>query len=272
MKYFTLVILSAFTIDLFSQSVELPPDSLIKKYHIKTITSYFNDDSIKNELSKVWKFDHNGKLISEQLFDNEDTTTSIELFFYKENLLTEYWHTGSWGKYDTLKIIYFYDNKNRISQTISTGNYNPFNQKIKGFRNTIKYAYINDSITLKTYEGNALTVMGSAVDSLVYNPNKTIKYLFKVSEDLKIIYKYNSQKQLINETWTSISYPNKISSYKKYFYDNRLLVKEISGRSKLFGKKGYYETKYLYNNNDKGLLIKLKRPETFDTYTYEYYK
>lgn len=272
MKYITFFILSTLTIDLFAQSVELPPDSVIKKNRIKTITTYFNDDSIKNELSEVWKFDLYGKLISKQLFNNEDTTLSIDLYFYKGNFLMEYWRIGTWLKYDTVRTVYLYDSNNRMTKEIYSGKFNPFDSKANGFKNCVTYTYINDTIALKKYEGDGLTYRGSGVDSLVYNPNKTLKYLYNVSIDLKISYKYNEQRQLISETQTSISNPNLTFHYNHYFYDKGQLNKEIIGHSMTGEKEKNSEQEYFYINNEKGLITKIQRPLTFDTYKYEYYK
>ena len=272
MKYITFFILSTLTIDLFAQSVELPPYSIIKINRIKTITTYFNDDSIKNELSEVWKFDLDGKLISKQLFDNEDTTLSIDLYFYKDNLLMEYWRIGTWLKYDTVRTVYLYDRNNRMTKEITTGKFNPFDSKANGFQNSVTYTYINDTITLKKYEGDGRTYRGSGVDSIVYNPEKTLKYLFNVSVDLKISYKYNEQRQLISETQTSISNPKLIYHYNHYFYDNGQIVKEVIGHSMTGEKENNFEREYFYISNDQGLITKIQRPLTFDTYKYEYYK
>ena len=271
MKYFTLLILSTFSIGLFSQSIEIPPDSLINKYHIKTITSYFNDDSVKSELSIVWKFDFDGRLISKELFDNEDTTLSIQMFFYKENLLIEYWNIGTWLKYDTVRTTYMYDNNNRRIKETSVGKFNPFDNKANGFKNVVSYTYINDSVTLKNYEGSPLTYRGSGTDSIIYNSNKSIKYIFNQNIDLKIIHKYNERRELISEMQTTISNPNLIYHYNNYFYNKGLLSKEIIGHSMTGEKEKISEYEYLYINNDKGLIIKIQRPLTFDTYQYEYY-
>ena len=272
MKYYTLLILSTFSIGLFSQTVEVPPDSLIKKYHIKTITSYFNDDSVKNELSLVWKFDFDGRLISKELFDNEDTTLSIRMFFYKENLLMKDWHIGTWLKYDTVRTTYLYDSNNRRIKETTIGKFNPFDRKANGFKNVVSYSYINDSVTLNKYEGNAQTYRGSGTDSIIFNPNKTIKFIFNQNIDLKIIYKYNERGQLISETQTTISNPNLIYHYNKYFYNKGLLSKETIGHSITGEKEKMHESEYFYISNEKGLFNKIQRPLTFDTYIYEYYK
>ena len=272
MKYIAFFILSTLTINLFAQSVELPPDSVIKKNRIKTITTYFNDDSIKNELSEVWKFDIDGKLISKQLFDNEDTTLSIDLYFYKDNLLVEYWRIGTWLEYDTVRTAYLYDSNKRITKEITTGKFNPFDTKANGFTNSVTYTYINDTLTLKKYEGDGRTYRGSGVDSIVYNSNKTMKYLFNVSIDLKISYKYNEQRQLISETQTSISTSNRTFHYTHYLYDKGQLTKEIIGHSMTGEKEKNSEQEYFYIHDEKGLITKIQRPLTFDTYKYEYYK
>ncbi|NVO03516.1 MAG: hypothetical protein HXX09_12530 [Bacteroidetes bacterium] len=272
MKYFTLFILLTLASDLFSQTVEVPPDSLIKRNRIKTITSYFNDESTKDELSEVWKFDLDGKLISRQLFDKEDTTLSMDLNFYKDNVLMETWNIGTWLKYDTVKTIYFYDGKKRVLKTITTGKFNPFNYNANGFKNTFLYLYVNDSVTLKKYEGDGLTARGSGTDSIIYNSDHTKKFLFNEGLNLKIIYKYNEQKQLISETQTTISNPNLIHHYNNYYYDNGQLIKEIIGHSVTGEKEKISEQEHFYINDNKGLISKIQRQRTFDTYKYEYYK
>lgn len=141
MRYIAFYILSILTIDLCAQSVELPPDSIIKKNHIKTITSFFNDDSIKNELFVVWKFDVYGNLISRQLFNNGDTTLSMDVYFYKDNLISESWRIGTWLKYDTVRTTYIYDNLNRKIKETTKGKFNPFKGKSNGFINHITYTY-----------------------------------------------------------------------------------------------------------------------------------
>lgn len=273
MKYFIAFTLLTLTTDLFSQSVVLPPDSLIKKSHIKTITTYFHNDSTgEDELDCIWKYNSEGNLISSQLFDTEDTTLSIDLYFYKANLLMEDWRIGTWSKYDTIKTTYFYDDKNRVTKEVTTGKFNPFDYKANGFKNSITYNYISDTVTLKKYEGSARTHRGSGEDSLIYNSDKTLKYLFNVSIDLKVAYKYNEQKQLVSETQTSISNPNWTSSYNKYFYDKGHLTKEVVGFRLLREKDKIGEEEYLYINSENGLMNKLIRPLTYDTYKYEYYE
>lgn len=273
MKYIAFFILSTLTIDLFAQSFELPPDNVIKKNRIKTITTYFNDDSIKNELSEVWKFDLDGKLISKQLFDNEDTTLSIDLYFYKDNLLMEYWSVGTWTEYDTVKTTYFYDNQNRKIKVNTEGKFNPFNGESNGFINTTSFTYLNDSIVVKKYEGNALTARGSGIDSIIYNKDKTIKYLFNNTNNLKYSYYYNHQKQLLSEILTSIHDPFYIYRYCKYFYENGRLLRETLGlRKSSDEKEEYSETEYYYIYDNKGLFKEIKRPLNFDTYKYEFYE
>ena len=260
------------TLDLYSQSVELPPDSLINKFHVRTITTYFNDDTTKNELSNVWQFDYNGKIISNQLFDTEDTSLTIELYFYKADLLTEYWSIGTWLKYDTVKTTYLYDKQNRIIKETTKGKFNPFDTKANGFSNSITYTHLNDSTTIKKYDGSARTYRGSGVDSLIYNKDKALKYLFNVSIDLEISYTYNDQKQLLSETTTSISAPYLTYHYNKYSYEKGRLIKEIIGHSINGEEEKKSEQIYNYINDNNGLLKEIKRPLTYDTYKYEYYK
>ncbi len=271
LKYITLILLFNLPIWLFSQSFELPPDSLIKKYRVKSISSYFNSASVKHELSWVWKFNTDGQLISRELFDNEDTTLCVRLFFYKEGLLVEDWNIGVWRRYDTIKTSYHYDVNNKLINELSIGKYNHFNIKGKGLRNEIFYSYPNDSVMTKKYKGNSLTYRGSGTDSVIYNPDGTIKLLLNKKIDLKTIYKYNENKQLISETNASISNPNLIFWQHIYFYKKGELTKEIARHSVTGEKERISDGEYFYINNDKGLLIKIQRPFTFETYVYEYF-
>src|SRR5687768_7418519 len=109
MKNLLAFILLTLSIEFIGQTFELPPDSLIRKFRVKSITTYWNDDSTKSELSSVYKFNEAGNLISEQLYDNEDSTKDIELFFYKDRLLSEHWHISTWAKFDTIRTTYTYD-------------------------------------------------------------------------------------------------------------------------------------------------------------------
>jgi hypothetical protein len=187
-------------------------------------------------------------------------------------LLTEYWRIGAWLKYDTVRTAYLYDSNRRITKEITTGKFNSFNRKSNGFKNSVTYTYINDTITLKTYEGDGLSYRSSGVDSIVYNSNKTLKYLYNMSIDLKISYKYNEESQLVSETQTSISNPNLTFQYNHYFYDNGKLTKEIIGHSMTGEKEKNFKQEYIYTYNEKGLITKIQRPLTFDMYKYEYYK
>ena len=272
MKFTLIFIWLTLTLDLFGQTIKLPTDSLIKKFHIKTITTYFNDDSTRHELSNVWKFNDIGRLISNQLFDSEDSTKDIELSFYKSNLLYEIWNIGTWIKFDTVKTTYFYDYQNRKINETTVGKFNPFNCKTNGFKNSVTYTYLNDSVVVKKYVGNALTARGSGIDSIIYNKDKTFRLLINKENDLKILYSYNDKKQLAAEVQMSNSNPDLIFHYNKYFYENGQLIKEIIGHSIDGSKENNSERIYYYTNDRNGLLIKIKRPMTYDTYEYEYYK
>jgi len=272
MKKLQIFIWLILTLELFGQTIDLPPDSLIKKFHIKAITTYLNDDSVKNVLSNIWKFNDNGELVSNQLFVSEDTTLDIELFFYKNNLLSAHWHIGTWTKYDTVKTIYHYDNQKRIIKETTVAKFNPFNNKSEGFMNSVTYTYLNDSIVMKKYEGNALTSRGSGIDSIIYNKDNTLRLLFNKENDLKILYSYNDEKQLLSEVQTSTSTPDLVFQYNKYVYEKDRLIKEIIGHSIDGKKEKISEQVYYYINDKNGLLMKIERQWTFDTYEYEYYK
>jgi hypothetical protein len=272
MKYALVFILSILEIDAFSQSIKLPTDSVIVRNRIKTITSYFNDESTKDELSELWEFNLDGKLISKQLFDNEDTTLCADLYFYKDNLLMEYWRIGAFLKYDTVKTIYTYDSKDRVLNEVTTGKFSLFDSKANGFENSIIYTYVNDTVTLKKYEGIGGTYRCSGLDSIVYNSDKTLKYLSNTTLDLKISYNYNEQKQLIYETQTSILYPDLIYRFNQYFYEEGQLVKEIMGNSMTGDGKNISEQEYFFARNEKGLVTKTLRPLSFELYKYDYYK
>lgn len=254
------------------QSFDLPPDSLIKKYRVKTITSYFSNDSEKNTLDIIWKFDESGNLISKELIDKDDPSVSKEVYFYNDNRKIAQWNIGTWSKYDTLKTTFYYDSNNRLTKTVTRGKYGKFNRKLMGLYNTTSYKYVNDTTTIVTYEGNSLAAMQSGPDSLVYNRNKLLLYHYNKSNDLKISYIYNEQKQLVSKSEGSISDPTYIRSYDKFTYKNGLLIREEHTYTDFWdkNKKSHSTTEYI--SNSKGLLEKVQRPLTWDVYKYEYYK
>lgn len=267
MKYFIVILLLMLSLKLVSQSVygHLPADSLIKKFHVKTITTYYSDDSTKDELEDVWKFDTAGQLISQQLFDIDDTTLDIDMYFYNAKLLMEYWQIATWDKYDTIITKYIYDQHNRISKELING-------KANGIDYYVTYTYLNDSITLKEYNGKGKSSYSSGIDSLVYNPDKSLKDLFNISQELRISYKYNLQQQLVSVTQLSIYDSNDVINYKKYIYEKGQLITEIYGyqRADKNQKDILDESFYFYNDN--GLINKIERSVMVTTYKYEYFK
>jgi hypothetical protein len=265
------------TIDLVSQanigqSFELPPDTIIRKCHIKTIKSYFSNDSKKNTLDMIWSFDKSGNLISRELIDKDDPSVSKDLYFYENNRKVEQWEIGTWIKYDTLKTKFYYDDKNRLIKTLTKGKYGMFNRKLLGLQNTASYKYINDNTAIVTYEGNNLVAMQSGPDSLVYNRNKLLLCQFNLTNDLKIVYSYNLQKQLVSKSEGSISDPTYIMRYSKFTYENGLLIREEYSYTDFEDKSKQSHSTTEYTNNSKGLLEKVARPLTWDNYKYEFYK
>lgn len=264
------------TIDLFCQTIgqsfDLPPDTLIRKYHVKTITSYFSNDSEKNTLDMIWEFDKSGNLISRELIDKDDPSVDKNVYFYKNDIKVEQWEIGTWSKYDTLKTTFYYDTKNRLTKTVTKGKYGMFNRKLTGLNNTTSYNYVNDTITIVTYQGNGLAAMQSGSDSLVYTQNKLLLYQYNKSNDLKISYSYNGQSQLLSKSEGSISGPTYIRSHDKFTYENGRLIREEHSYTDFQDKNKQSLSTTEYINNSKGLLKKVKRPLTWDTYKYEFYK
>lgn len=276
MKRLIILLTILSTIDLFCQTIgqsfELPPDSLIRKYRVKTITSYFSNNSEKNTLDMIWKFDESGNLISKELIDKDEPSVDKVMYFYKNNRKVEQWNIGTWSRYDTLKSVFYYDTKDRLTKTVTKGKYGMFNTKLKGLYNTTSYNYINDTITIVKYEGNNLTAMESGNDSLVYNRNKLLLCQFNISNDLKTLYSYNEQNQLILKTEGLISDTNFIRRIYTFSYKNGLLIREEYTYTDFLNenKKSHTTTEYI--NNSKGLLEKVERPFNYDTYRYEFYK
>jgi hypothetical protein len=264
------------TIDLVGQTIgqsfELPPDSLIRKYHVKTITSYFSNGKEKNTLDMIWKFDESGNLISKELIDKDEPSIDKDVYFYKNNRKVEQWKIGTWSRYDTLKSIFNYDTRNRLTKTVTKGKYGMFNRKLTGLHNTTSYSYINDTITIVKYEGNNLTAMESGNDSLVYNRNKLLLFHYNISNDLKILYSYNEQNQLILKSECSISDPTYVRRYSKFTYENGLLIREEYSYTDFEDRSKQSHSTTEYTNNSKGLLEKVERPLTWDNYKYEFYK
>jgi hypothetical protein len=260
------------TIQLCCQSIELPPDSLIRKYHVNTITTYFTSDYEKSALDNIWKFDQSGNLISKELIDKDDPSVSKDLYFYKDNRKVEHWAIGTWTKYDTLRTTFYYDEKNRLITTVTKGKYGMFDRKLRGLQNTTSYKYLNDTICIVTYEGNNLTASQSGPDSLIYNSAKLLTYQFSKSNDLITSYVYNGQGQLVLKTVGSISDPTYIRTCDKFIYKNGLLIREEHLYTDFEDKTKQAKSEYDYINNSKGLLEKIQRPFNYNTYKYEFYK
>ena len=264
------------TIELSSQTIgqsfELPPDTLIRKHHIKTVKSYFSNDSEKNALDIIWTFDKSGNLLSKELIDKDDTSVSKDVNFYKDNRIVEQWDIGTWTKYDTLRTTFYYDNNNRVIKTVTKGKYGMFNRKLSGLQNTTFYKYINDTITIMTYEGNNLAAIQSGPDSLVYNRNKLLLFRYNKNNDLKISYSYNGQRQLTSKVEGSISDTTYIKSLDKFTYARGLLITEEHTYTDFQDRSKQSHSTTAFINDSKGLLEKVERPLTWDTYKYEFYK
>lgn len=256
--------------NIFSQTFELPPDSLIKKLHVKTITSYLNDLSGNIEFWNVWKFDINGNLISNQLFASDDTTLCIDLYYYDGNILREYWMIGERLTHDTVVTTYFYNDEGRLIKEIHNGD-NPYHSKDTNSIWYADYYYLNDSIVVKKYSGDTWSSYESGKDSMIYNSDQLIQCKFYIEADSKVIYQYNDQKQLIRKTISTISQPILTYTDDKYKYSDGQLKKEIAGNSFDGSKQKMHYVKYTYVYNKNGLIEKIIRSKTYDTYKYEFY-
>lgn len=267
MKYYIVSILLILSIELFSQSVDvnIPPDSLIKRYQVKTITTFYSKDSNKEELDNIFVFDSNGKLISRQIFDIEDSIYELDMYFYHASILKEYWEIGTRFKNDTLKTTYIYDSYNKVSKELNR-------VKSLGIDYTVTYTYVNDSITLKKYKGKSNNDRLYGIDSLIYNPDKSLKDLFNDSQDLKISFEYNQFKQIISESYYLISSSTFSFRYKKYFYEKGRLVKVIIGSPRFDVNRKDLVFEYSYFYNDNGLINKKETPGSVTTYKYIYFK
>ncbi len=263
------------SINLFSQSVyksiEIPPDSLIKKHHVKTITSFFSDDTEKNTLDMVWKFDKAGNLISKELFDIDDPSIDKTLYFYNGNIKEEEWQIGTWLAYDTLKTKFYYDAKGRLQKTVTIGKYGHFDATSQGLEKTTTYQYINDTTVIVTYEGNNRSAMQSGSDSLVYNKQNLLLFKYSKSNDLKTSYHYNTKNQIIAISLRSISDPESLNVEDKFTYENGQVIRQEHTYIGSFGNHNKAVFTTLYKNNTKGLLETVERPLNFDTYMYEFY-
>ena len=259
---------------ILSQRFELPADSLIIKNKVHKITSYFHYDSSDSELSNIWIFDKKGRIVSNQLFDEEDSTLDIELFFYDNNLLIEEWHIGTWLQHDTVKTKYYYNNQNKVTKEIRTGSHIPNKDKVNlRFTNTITYSYSNNNTLIKKYEASDNFFRNSGIDSLIYNIKNELIYCFNLNIGIKTSYKYNNRNQLIQITNSSLTDTNRTQSSIDFLYKNGYLTKEIQKWTGLNYKyiSNAYPNEIIYLYDDRNLYKKIIRENNFDTYEYEFY-
>lgn len=260
-----------------SQTSELPSTELINELKIKSVISFLCKDSVcdTSEIFMQWEFDKNGNMILEMLGDETDTSY-LEFYFYDSNqkLIIQkklgdfLCHKQSKSLIDTTLINYYYNEDGYLKSEIIKG----------GCCNIeIIYEYDNDLLIRKTYNNAGCRYHGYIGEILLsYNQNGLIEIeknkLYKSHRK----YVYNKQGK-IDSILERRDENNKIYAYKKFQYENNVLIEEVEYRNDFENnsprEKG---TSYKYYYDENNLLTEILE-EADDKvvsrliYKYEYY-
>jgi hypothetical protein len=266
----------------YSQYKELPEDSLITKFKIKTVKRYSiggsDNDTTKETWMDIWKFDtlgrctfHKSKEMKKR--DERKDGPSEKYFFYNGNNLVEYWDIGRWRikskKIDTAISKYFYDDKNRlITERFKNGGMLSDETFIHKY--TDKYELVKCIDTKNSWI--------FSTDSLIYLENGEVGYSYNTPNDILVVYKYNKEGQLINEKVCNSTDSSKVIHINRYYYNNGLLYKETNINSNPFDtiKNDFFpESGLLYYYDKNKLITEIRRLSDngiMFKYEYEFYR
>lgn len=249
----------------FSQYLACSDSSSIRKNKVKTSSSWFFNDVFNNDLGEIWTYDKKGRITSYELIDSKDTSKDIEIFFYKNNLLLEEWHIGTWQKYDTIRTTYVYNSNNQLLSKTVKGGWCSY---------SFECVYENDLLTGRIYEEGSNCSFDD--DTLIYDQQKRLQKKLNIFKDFCFSYTYNSDGQLSGERKTAISDTNLIYHFANYYYQDDKLINEVIGNSKLGKKEKTRKFEFRYEYFDNGLLKEIQRFDYgkmsyYNKFTYTFY-
>jgi len=264
---------------LLAQTKELPEDSLIQKYKIKSITEWLCDsDTLSNNYEvAIYSYNSIGKLSSMQWIPDKedtlkgDTTFSGTIYFYKNDNLIKLLNIGIWDtetmKTDTVEIEYTYDNLNNlIEERIICLN--------RKWDYAIRRNYDSQKRNIQIIYENVPHCSFQGIDSLFYQDNNLILKINHVT-NTRILYKYNNDSSLYLISNGQLNDTTKIHHLNYFYFSHKLLISEKELHS-VNGKNNYSERTYKYYYDSKGLLLKIERyfkdkVVNFTELKYEYY-
>lgn len=263
-----------------SQTFLTPSDILVKKNHVKKITSKFAD-SLRTDHSsllirRIWNFDSTGKLIREQGIGSGVITH----YYSDEGLLRTSIIIGQ--QIDT--VTYTYDqNKRLLNQS-----YRKYDRSrlTLSWEHNCQFNYPNKNMTI--LENEIISHYGSRLDSelysdtLLYNDAKLPVIEIRTNQKTKTYSYYNRKKELTHKTETTKT-PN---FYKKteFIYRKGRLIREEEYY--INGKFVQSKTLFEYIYDERGLIKHIiitrniygekddssnSNKRTFHIYDYEYY-
>jgi len=278
---FTLTVVLTLTIfchDSFSQQFDEPNETTIKKFKIKSATSWLCDDSTCKTKKHFfsWDYDRNGNLLKIFLGDKSDTSYIHKYFYDTQNRLIKMESTGDFlcngidnrNKY-IVSTNYFYNDSNQLTTE----------QKKGGCCDvTIEYYYDGNQIHKKIFINKGCKYHGEVDTTLFEYSNGNLLSEINKSDDKFITYKYNIDGQLISEVYKSFYDTTRISREQKFVYENKKVITEIENETS-YGfedRQNSYNRLYNYYYDKKGLLKKIveihnDKVEHIHIYTYTFY-
>jgi hypothetical protein len=203
---------------------------------------------------------------SYELIDSQDPSKDIEIYFYKNNLLVEEWHIGTWQGYDTIRTKYVYNDRNLL-----------LSKTVKGGWCSYSFECLyddNDLMTNRIYEEGLSCSYDD--DTLIYNSQKQLQKKLNPEKDICFSYTYNPNGRLLSERKTLISDTNTVYFYANYYYIGKQLMKEDVGNSKSGKKERLRKYTFNYSYFDNGLLKEIRRIDNgrtsyYNKLTYTFY-
>ncbi len=250
----------------FSQYLACSDSTSIRKNKVKTSSSWFFNETFNNDLGEIWTYDKQGRMTSYELVDSKDTSKDIEIYFYKNNLLIEEWHIGTWHKYDTIRTIYEYNKSNQ-----------PLSKTVKGGWCSYSFECVYDDkglLTNRVYEEGSNCSYDD--DTLIYDTQKQLRKKLNISKDFCFSYTYDLNGCVLSEKKTAISDTNIIYQFINYYYLEGKLVKEEIENSKSGKKERLRKYQFNYYYYDNGLLKEIRRIDNgqmsyYNKLTYTFY-
>jgi hypothetical protein len=242
------------------QTFDEPNKELIRKFKIKTVTSWLCDDSIckskKHFMS--WNYGKNGNLLTEFLGKKSDTSFLNKYYYDSKNRLIKQDEIGN--------FLCYKDTERNKRSVITNYIYNNLNQiieenKIGGCCNlTTKYYYDSNQLRKIIFLNTGCKYHGECDTTLFeYYVNDKLLSETNKSDDKYITYNYNKQGQLIEKIYKSFFDTTRIYIATNYFYNNNRVSIETDDETSygFEGKTKSHRRQYNYYYDGKGLLIKI---------------